>query len=59
MHNLNIANVDKYLKEIFDLKNQNLDKELKIAVLQFELELQKHLYESIKNTSLQLLGWSF
>lgn len=40
---LDVLEIDAYLKKIFDLENQILDKDHRIAMLQFELDMEKQL----------------
>lgn len=53
-----IEDFEKNLEEIFALEREIQDKDNQIAILKFELSLQKQLYENIKKTSLKFLGWS-
>lgn len=41
--------------KIFDLEKRVIEKDAQIAVLKFELSLQKHSYELLKESALFLL----
>lgn len=47
-YDLNISEVENYLNRIFDLQSKVRDKDFKIAMLEFELALEKNLLSAFK-----------
>lgn len=45
---LDVLEIDTYLKKIFDLENKILDKDHRIAMLEFELKMEKQLMNAFK-----------
>ena len=52
-YSLTIVEIENYLQRIFDLESKLLDKDFKIAMLEFELKLEKNLIECFKKHLLQ------
>lgn len=50
---LNVDEVQNYLNTIFDLQSQVLHKDLKIALLEFEVALEKSLLGAFRKHYLQ------
>lgn len=47
-NSLNIDVLDNYVKTLFESKRQLIDKDLKIAMLEFELAIEKELQGCLK-----------
>ena len=47
-YSLTIVEIENYLQRIFDLESKLLDKDFKIAMLEFELKLEKNLIQCFK-----------
>jgi len=47
-YNLSIEDIENYLNTIFDLQSKLMDKEFKISMLEFELQLERSLLTSMK-----------
>lgn len=54
MNNLNIEHLENYLNIIFDLEKQMLDKDFKIRMLEFELEMEKGMNSIFRTNILQM-----
>ena len=50
--NFNLIELENYLNTIFLLQTARSQIELKMAVLKFEMELERQILDSIKNVSL-------
>lgn len=48
MNSLTLDELDKYLKQIFDLQTKLIDKDFRIAMLQLELSMEKQKLEVLK-----------
>lgn len=46
--NLRIEEVENYLNRIFDLQSKLIDKDFKIALLEFELKIERQSHEFVK-----------
>ena len=45
---LNIYDIENYVKTLFELQKQLVDKDFKIAMLEFELAIEKQLCNAFK-----------
>lgn len=52
-YSVNLDQMEKYLKEIFTLQDNLMEKNSRIALLEFELALEKQLLAAIKKYYLQ------
>lgn len=49
---VSIIDIENQVNKLFELENQIRDKDIKIAALEFEVALQKQLYENLRQMSL-------
>ena len=50
LNNFNVEEFKNYINIIFKLQGESLDKDFRIAKLEFELAMERKMLEDLKNT---------